>query len=251
MLTVDYDRLALAPGDRLLDLGCGAGRHAFEALRRGARAVAFDYDEAELKDVAAMAAAMDQAGDIPASGGSATTRGDATRLPFPDGAFDRIIAAEVLEHIADDEAAICELARVLRPGGTMAVTVPAWLAERICWALSDEYHAPFVEGGHVRIYRASDLRARLHGAGLEPRDAHRAHGIHAPYWWLRCAVGPTKDDNRFVRAYHQVLVWDIVGTLPWQRFTRLADRVLTPLFGKSIVIYARKPAAAAPSAEAR
>jgi hypothetical protein len=48
-----------------------------------------------------------------------------------------------------------------------------------------------------------------------------------------------------------VLVWDIVGTLPWQRFTRLADRVLTPLFGKSIVIYARKPAAAAPSAEAR
>jgi SAM-dependent methyltransferase len=251
MLTVDYDRLALAPGDRLLDLGCGAGRHAFEALRRGARVVAFDYDEAELKDVAAMAAVMDQAGDIPASGGSATTRGDATRLPFPDGAFDRIIAAEVLEHIADDEAAICELARVLRPGGTMAVTVPAWLAERICWALSDEYHAPFVEGGHVRIYRASDLRAKLHGAGLEPRDAHRAHGIHAPYWWLRCAVGPTNDDNRFVRAYHQVLVWDIGGTLPWQRFTRLADRVLTPLIGKSIVFYARKPAAAAPSAEAR
>ena len=58
----------------VLDLGCGAGRHAFEALRRGARVVAFDYDEAELKDVAAMAAALDQAGDIPEPGGSATTR---------------------------------------------------------------------------------------------------------------------------------------------------------------------------------
>jgi len=250
MLTVDYDRLGLAPGDRLLDLGCGAGRHAFEALRHGARVVAFDYDEAELKDVAAMAAAMDHAGDVPALGGSSTTRGDATRLPFPDASFDRIIAAEVLEHIADDETAIRELARVLRPGGTMAVSVPAWLAERICWALSDEYHAPFVEGGHVRIYRASDLRAKLRGAGLEPRAAHHAHGIHAPYWWLRCAVGPTDDANRLVRAYHQVLIWDIAGTQPWQRYTRLADRLLTPVIGKSIVIYARKPPAAAPAAEA-
>ena len=242
MLTVDYDRLGLAPRDRLLDLGCGAGRHAFEALRRGARVVAFDYDEAELKDVAALAGAMDQAGDIRATGGSATTRGDATRLPFPDGSFDRIIAAEVLEHIPDDVAAIRELARVLRPGGTMAVTVPAWLAERVCWALSDEYHAPFVEGGHVRIYKASDLRARLRDAGLEPAGAHHAHGIHAPYWWLRCAVGPTNDEHPLVRGYHQVLVWDIGGTQPWQRFTRLADRVLTPVIGKSIVIYARKPA---------
>jgi SAM-dependent methyltransferase len=242
MLTVDYDRLGLAPRDRLLDLGCGAGRHAYEALRRGARVVAFDYDEAELKDVAAMAATMDQAGDIPATGGSATTRGDATRLPFPDASFDRIIAAEVLEHIPDDVAAIRELARVLRPGGSMTVTVPAWLAERVCWALSDEYHAPFVEGGHVRIYRASDLRARLRDAGLEPVGAHHAHGIHAPYWWLRCAVGPTNDEHALVRGYHQVLVWDIGGTQPWRRLTRLADRVLTPVIGKSIVIYARKPA---------
>ena len=241
MLTVDYDRLGLAPGDRLLDLGCGAGRHAFEALRRGARVVAFDYDEAELKDVAAMAAVMDQAGDIPAPGGSATTRGDATRLPFPNWSFDRIIAAEVLEHIPDDEAAARELARVLRPGGTMAVSVPAWLAERICWALSDEYHAPFVEGGHVRIYRESGLRSKLRGAGLAPRGAHHAHGIHAPYWWLRCAVGPTNDEHRLVRAYHQVLCWDISGTQPWARLTRAADRALTPVIGKSIVFYARKP----------
>jgi len=241
VLTVDYARLGLAPGDRLLDLGCGAGRHAFEALRRGARVVAFDYDEAELKDVAAVTAAIVDAGEVPATGGGTVTRGDATRLPFPDASFDRIVAAEVLEHIVEDDAAIAELARVLRPGGTIAVTVPAWLAERICWALSDEYHAPFVEGGHVRIYTESGMRTKLRSAGLAPRGAHHAHGIHAPYWWLRCAVGPTNEENPLVRAYHKVLVWDIVGAQPWGRFTRLADRALSPVVGKSLVLYARKP----------
>ena len=241
MLTVDYQRLCLRAGDRLLDLGCGAGRHAFEALRRGARVTAFDYDEAELKDVAAVATAMADAGDLPAAAGSAVARGDATALPFPDAAFDRIIAAEVLEHISDDEAALAELTRVLRPGGTIAVTVPAFLPERISWALSDEYHAPFVPGGHVRIYTAAEMRTGLGAAGVRPYDAHKAHGIHAPYWWLKCAVGPTNDDNPLVRAYHQVLCWDISGTQPWARLTRAADRALTPVIGKSIVFYARKP----------
>jgi SAM-dependent methyltransferase len=240
MLTVDYDKLGLTAGDRLLDLGCGAGRHAFEALRRGARVVAFDYDEAELKDVGAMAAAMADAGDIPSPGHSSCVRGDATRLPYPDASFDRVIAAEVLEHIPADEAAIAELARVLRPGGTMAVTVPAWFAERICWALSDDYHAPAVEGGHVRIYRESEMRGKLRAAGLRPGRSHHAHGIHSPYWWLRCAVGPTNDDHLLVRKYHTVLVWDIAGTQPWARFTRLADKVLSPVIGKSVVVYARK-----------
>ncbi|HET6950141.1 MAG TPA: class I SAM-dependent methyltransferase [Acidimicrobiales bacterium] len=241
MLTVDYQRLRLRAGDRVLDLGCGAGRHVYEALRRGARVTAFDYDEVELKDVAAMASGMHDAGDLPAAARSGVARGDATALPFPDGSFDRIIAAEVLEHISDDEAAFRELARVLRPGGTIAVTVPAFLPERISWALSDEYHAPHVPGGHVRIYTAAEMRTSLRAAGVEPYASHKEHGIHAPYWWLKCAVGPTNDDHPLVRAYHQVLCWDIGGTRPWSRATRAADRVLTPLIGKSIVFYAQKP----------
>lgn len=241
MLTVNYDRLGLKAGDRLLDLGCGAGRHAFEALRRGARVVPFDYDEAELKDVAGMVSAMYGDGQVPQGATSACVRGDATTLPYPDHSFDRIIASEVLEHIPDDEAAIGELARVLRPGGTMAVTVPAWFAERICWALSEEYHAPAAEGGHVRIYRRAELQAKLKATGLDLRGHHQEHGLHAPYWWLRCAVGPDKDDHPLVKRYHTVLVWDIAGTRPWFRLTRFADRVLSPLIGKSVVLYARKP----------
>ena len=242
MLTVRYDWLGLRAGDRLLDLGCGAGRHAFEAYRRGARVVALDYDAAELKDVHAMfgALAEAEASTLPAGAWATCTNGDATRLPFPDGTFDRVIAAEVLEHIPDDVAAMSELARVLRPGGTMAITVPAWLAEQVCWALSDEYHAPFVPGGHVRIYSEPELRSKLRGAGLKPGAAHHAHALHTPYWWLKCAVGPTNNDHPLVRAYHEVLLWDIAGRQPMARFTKLADRLANPLLGKSIVVYARK-----------
>jgi SAM-dependent methyltransferase len=237
MLTVRYERLGLQPGDRLLDLGCGFGRHAFEAARRGARVVACDYAEAELKEVGNTFGAMADAGAVDASSCTGTVQGDATCLPFADGSFDRVIAAEVLEHIPDDGAALGELARLLRPGGTMAVTVPSYLPERICWALSDEYHAPLVQGGHVRIYREPELRRKLREAGLAPGFAHRAHALHSPYWWVRCAVGPTDEDHPVVRAYRRVLEWDIVSAPP---VTRWADRALNPLVGKSLVVYASK-----------
>jgi SAM-dependent methyltransferase len=234
VLTVRYDRLGLAAGDRLLDLGCGAGRHAFEAARRGARVVALDADLGELKDVAALFAALAEEAPLVAS----TAGADALRLPFPDATFDRIVAAEVLEHIEGDGDALAELARVLRPGGTIAVTVPAWLSERVCWALSDDYHAPAVEGGHVRVYSARRLRCLLRTAGLVPDGSHRAHALHTPYWWLRCLVGPADDRHPLVRAYHGLLVWEITAR---PRALRAADALLRPVLGKSLVVYARKP----------
>lgn len=245
MLTVRYERLGLRTGDRLLDLGCGAGRHAFEAARRGAAVVALDVDLSELTEVRQRFPGHEAAG---AAAPGTVVAGDALRLPFPDGAFDRVIAAEVLEHIPDDRRAAAELARVLRPGGTLAVTVPAWLPERLCWALADDYHAPAVEGGHVRIYTRAGLRRRLAGAGLRPGGSHRAHALHSPYWWLRCAVGPTDDGHPLVRAYHRFLVWDIrSGPV----LTRSADAVLNPLLGKSLVVYATKPGATTPAAHGR
>src|SRR5689334_1386542 len=58
MLTVDFDRLRLKPGDRVLDLGAGAGRHAFEAYRRGGDVIAFDQDADELANVRDLFGAM-------------------------------------------------------------------------------------------------------------------------------------------------------------------------------------------------
>lgn len=235
MLTVDFDRLGLRPGDHVLDLGCGAGRHAFEMYRRGADVTAFDQDGDELRGVAEMFGAMELEGEG-AAGGARTVEGDALDLPFDDGGFDRVVAAEVLEHIPDDTRAIAELVRVLRPGGTMAVTVPRYWPERICWTLSDEYHE--VEGGHVRIYRADALAGQLRQAGLVVLGREHAHALHAPYWWLKCAVGVDDDENRLVKAYHRLLVWDLMKR---PVLTQTAERLLNPVLGKSVVLYARKP----------
>jgi SAM-dependent methyltransferase len=240
VLTVDFGRLPVGPGTKVLDLGCGAGRHAFESLRRGAHVVALDTDLAELKSVSAMVAAMDEAGEIPPEGQATCTDGDATRMPFPDGSFDVVIAAEVLEHIPADQAALREIRRVLAPGGVAAITVPAWLPERICWRLSDDYHN--TPGGHVRIYTRPELEGKLRAAGFEVGGHHHAHGLHSPYWWLKCAVGVHRDDHPLAQAYHRLLVWDIVSRPP---ATRLAERALNPLIGKSIVLYAHKPLGAA------
>ncbi len=231
MLTVDFDRFPIAKGDRLLDLGCGAGRHAAEACRRGATVVALDMSHPDLKE------ARDRLGEVdPEREQSLAVQGDALRLPFADGTFDRIIAAEVLEHIPDDAAAMSELARVLRPGGLVAVTVPRWGPEQVCWALSDAYHE--VEGGHVRIYRKSQLRSRLERVGLKQLAHHYAHALHAPYWWLRCMVGVHDDAHRATKLYHRLLVWDMMAA---PRTTRTAERVLNPVIGKSLVCYLRKP----------
>jgi SAM-dependent methyltransferase len=238
MLTVRYDRLGVRPGDRLLDLGSGGGRHAFEAMRRGAVVVALDADAAEIKDVSGMMRAIvEEDPGVTASGGLGTvTVGDALRLPFSSASFDRVIAAEVLEHIPADRLAISELARVLRPGGTMAITVPRWWPELVTWALSDDYHN--VPGGHIRIYRRSALIARLRAAGLEYFGSHHAHALHSPYWWLRAAVGVGDDSHPLVRAYHRVLVWDITAHTP---VTRVPEALLNPVLGKSVIVYARKP----------
>ncbi|HXY27479.1 MAG TPA: class I SAM-dependent methyltransferase [Acidimicrobiales bacterium] len=238
MLTVDYDRLGVGAGDRLLDLGCGFGRHAFEAARRGAAVVALDAGPEEVAQVQATIGAMIEAGELPPGHPATAVQADALSLPFAEGTFDRVIASEVLEHIPDDTAAMRELARVLRPGGTMAVTVPRCVPEAINWMLSDEYHD--TPGGHVRIYRRSTLERRLSAVGLEPIGYQHAHGLHSPYWWLRCLVGPSNDSHPAVKAYHQILVWDIVKA-PF--FTRTADRVLSPFIGKSLVVYLTKPQA--------
>lgn len=237
MLTVRFDTLGLVPGDLVLDAGAGFGRHAYEVARRGGRIVALDYADDEVRTTRATFGAMLEEGQIRRDSYVGALRGDATRLPFPDDTFDRVITSEVLEHIQDDVSAIAELVRVLRPGGSFACTVPSWWPEKINWKLSDEYHAPKALGGHVRIYSQTELTAKLRAAGLDVRGSHRAHALHSPYWWLKCAVGPRRDDHRLVSTYRRFLEWDITRQ---PRSVKAVEKVLSPVMGKSLVIYATK-----------
>ena len=208
MLTVDFDRLGVGPVTRFIEVGAGAGRHSYEALRRGAQVAAFDLDEVELKGVEEMFGALRADVELPPEATGVVEAGDVLQMPYEDATFDVVLASEILEHVPEDDRAITELVRVLRPGGLLAVTVPCWLPERICWALSDEYHAN--EGGHVRIYRADELREKITVTGLTSTGSHHAHALHSPYWWIKCAVGVQRDQHPLVRGYHRLLVWDMM-----------------------------------------
>ncbi len=240
MLTIRSDRLrtlGLRPGDRVLDVGAGFGRHAFELARCGYRVAAVDVAADEVAGTNATLAAMVEADEIPVDVVLGGVRGDANHLPFAAASFDAVITSEVLEHVPDDVGALAEMLRVLRPGGVFAATVPSWLPEKVNWMLSDEYHAPAAAGGHVRIYSATELKAKLRAAGLALAGSHHAHALHSPYWWLKCAVGVDDDDHTLVRRYRQFLEWDIIEQ---PRSVQVVERVLSPVLGKSLVLYGTK-----------
>jgi SAM-dependent methyltransferase len=231
MLTVRLDRLGLAEGARVLDLGCGEGRHvhAFH-LSPGVVTVGLDADAPSLAKAAAGLATLPLA-----EGPTLLTRGDAYRLPFPDGAFDVVVCCEVLEHLPDVDAALAEMTRVLKSGGRLAVSVPTAWPERICWALAPGPGGYADQpGGHVRIFEADALARTIVGHGLTFRERRHAHALHAPYWWLKTALWSRRDDHPLVRLYHRLLVWDLMRR-PW--LTRTLERLLDPIMGKSVVLY--------------
>ncbi len=92
----------------------------------------------------------------------------------------------------------------------------------------------------MRIYKADELAAKLTAAGLTVRGTDHAHALHSPYWWLKCAVGVDNENNPLTKAYHRMLVWDLMEG-PW--LTRTAEKLLDPVIGKSVVFYLEKPGA--------
>ena len=230
--TINYNLLDLQVGDLVLDLGCGEGRHAISGyLLAEAHFVGVDLSLKDLHTARTRLAEFQQQTQ-PGNRTCQFVKGSGLQLPFADNTFDKVICAEVLEHVPQYQHMLAEIRRVLKPGGIFAVSVPRWFPEWICWRLSDEYHE--VEGGHVRIFTAGELRSAIEGRRMRRFARHWAHSLHVPYWWLRCLFWDTGEDATLVRMYHRFLVWDLMQK---PVITRLLDRLLNPIMGKSIVMY--------------
>ena len=236
MRTIQFDRLYLADGMKVLDLGCGTGRH-LHALYYAADMVCIGVDlvhEELLKTREGFDILPDCSGDRGQTYG--LTCASALKLPFAANTFDRIICSEVLEHIHDFEQALLEINRILKPGGKLAISVPAAWPERICWKLSEEYHN--TPGGHVRIFKRKELQESVENLNMRHMGRHFAHGLHSPYWWLKCLFWHRREDHPAIKAWQKLLEWEILINPAWFRpVSRLADR----LMGKSVVLYFDKP----------
>ena len=233
MLTVDLDRLGLERGDWLLDAGCGGGRHCFGALDRGVSSVGLDLDVPSLR--IARAGIHERRARAGESLHGGVLQGDVFHLPFRDGAFDRVICSEVMEHVHDWRGAARELARVVRPDGKVAITIPTAISEQLYLRLGDDYFES--PGGHIRIFDPNDLAAALREAGLAPTGIGFAHGFHTPYWALRSIVGlPRSDESRLVQIYRLFLIK--ATTSPW--LDRIEKWVMNRICPKSLVLYARR-----------
>ncbi|MCK5837936.1 MAG: class I SAM-dependent methyltransferase [Desulfobacula sp.] len=236
MITIDFNRLFIHPHDRILDIGCGEGRHTIKAwVQKGTRCVGGSVGFENLVATKKKLAVHQALADLSCRRIDLSCM-DVTRLPFKNDSFDAVICSEVLEHIPADKIAMSELVRVLKPGKILAVSVPRFLPEKLCWRLSDTYGN--TDGGHVRIYRKKTLIRDMESFGVTHVAGHYAHSIHSPFWWLKCLVGPDRTDSKLVNAYHRLLVWDLMKK---PRLTAFIDTLLNPILGKSLVLYFKKP----------
>jgi ubiquinone/menaquinone biosynthesis C-methylase UbiE len=248
-LTIDLELLRLRAGHRLLDLGCGDGRHTLAATRRGCRVVAFDTGFWELVKVIALLLDEQAARDL--ADRVRPVVGDAAHLPFPDATFDRVICAEILEHLPDDNAALHEACRVLRPGGLLALSVPSHFTERVYWALSPDYGN--FPGGHLRIYEPEPLLRRLYALGLRPFALRYVHFLDSIIWLRNClldrmtirprrpAIPPSTTDAILSSPSPPPWRRALRRALPGSRFMRALDSSGALVLPKSLALYARKP----------
>ena len=236
MLTVNFKLFRVEDGDRFLDVGCGEGRHSYEAYRLNngnGLTCALDPDNYSLKKTKYVLDCMDQQNGH--NGNRNVLMGDALKLPFRDGCFDKVICSEVLEHVDDPHQGIEEMVRILRPGGLLAVTVPTYVPEKACWVIdSDYYNHP---GGHVRIFTAQGLVRALRCHPLKVYAIRHEHAFHSIYWIMRCIFGLRNEEARIPELYLRFLELQIHTH---SRFAAAVERVCNFVFPKSIVVYTRK-----------
>lgn len=197
----------LAPGVAL-DIGAAGGGNTRVLRGAGWQAVAVEYDESGAAIAASRA--------VPA------VCGDARRLPFADGSADLVVAFDVLEHIVEEEDAVAEMRRVLRPGGRLLVAVPA---DESLWSAHDE------AVGHVRRYDRAGIRNLLERGGFTVEELRAWNVLLRPAVKWRRRKSRGSDLTEVSRSLNAVLGAVVraervlpVGQLPGVSLLAVAQR---------------------------
>ena len=232
MITINFDYINIKSGYKILDIGCGEGRHTAKSL---------DYDNifcigADISPENLLISEKKNKLHEKLKPNKLSiwslVNTDIKNICFKNKSFNIVICSEVLEHIYEEKKALNEITRVLKPKGILALSVPRFWVEKICWLLSDEYFN--VNQGHIRIYKKKELISKIEQNGFKLIKTHYSHSLHSFFWWLKCFIGPQKKNSALVNLYHKFLVWDLMKK-PF--ITKFLDKLLNPVFGKSIVLY--------------
>jgi SAM-dependent methyltransferase len=232
--------LDVREGLSVLDVGCGSGYLLRKAAGRAWLALGVDLDEDRLR------AARDGLlhAERPNCGLIEFAVADGRRLPFADASFDRIICTETLEHVEDVGQTLRELARVLRPGGRLAFSVPHFACEAVLYGLIKDYLK--FPGGHRRIFPPQALNRALPRAGLQPYATCLRDSLEAAYWILLSLL--SRPPQRFGTMLAVLERWRArTRAEPYSRFYHAVDEVGNRLLPKSLVVYALKPLAGPPA----
>ena len=233
--SIDPALLDIRAGDRVIDLGCGTGRHVLELAKSPGTILGADISRHDVRVGRYLLEIMRREGDVQAKVHWLQTAGE--RLPFIDGAFDRVICTETLEHVDDDAVLARELVRVLKPGGILAVSVPDEYSEKVFWRLSESYRT--YVGGHVRIYRRPQIVRLLREAGLDPYAVRYRHSLETVYWLSHVAFwSDWGKQGPITGAFRRIL--DSQRTRK-SRIVSALDDIGNRILPKSIVVYSRKP----------
>jgi len=233
MLTFNFKKINLLPGSKVLDVGCGEGRHIFGILNEFENVYCYGLDQ-DVPSLDKCKEGLEFFKELDLND-TVFQEGSVYKLPFEESFFDLIICSEVLEHLDDYHGAINEIYRVLKPGGKFLTSVPSYWPEKICWSLSSGYQN--MPGGHVRIFKKRQVINEIIDHGFKYDHSERFHGLHSAYWWLRCLFWKTQNSNYFVKIYKKFLEYQILQSPSW---LNNFEKIINPIFGKSIAFYFEK-----------
>ena len=223
LLTILRRYLGAGPADgrRILDVGCGTGTMLTYLATLG-QADGVDIDE-------------EAVGYCHDRGLAQVTQAPADHLPYDDATFELVTALDVVEHIDDDLGVLREMKRVLKPGGGLLITVPAY---RFLWGRQDEINL------HKRRYVASEVRERLRSAGFDVQKLTYMNALlFPPIAAIRLVrhvlPEPANPPSDFAFPAPKPLNRLLSAVFGWERF--LLNRFDIP-FGVSIMALAQRPA---------